>query len=177
MSNRALCIVLFLLTLSGFSFSQETPKVAPLPYDPLELATGPTVVPNTPEQRTLVLNLLERARQNSAMHTPGTTPFSIKVSFNSTGGDSHSQGYGELEETWLNGQTWRWSARLGDFVGKHFGKLTAIRHDEVVITEVTQDRSTGRVFPTNLSLRMKADDSDEKTKQLLKDMSGEGGAQ
>jgi hypothetical protein len=115
MSNRALRVVLFLLTLSGLSFSQDTPKVAPLPYDPLELATGPTVVPNTPEQRTLVLNLLERARQNSAMHTPGTTPFSIKVSFNSIGGDSHSQGYGELEEAWLNGQTWRWSARLGDY--------------------------------------------------------------
>lgn len=115
MSNRALRIVLFLLILSGFSFAQDSPKVAPLPYDPLELATGPTVVPDTPEQRTLVLNLLERARQNSAMHTPGTAPFSIKVSFNSTGGDSHNQGYGELEETWLNGQTWRWSARLGDY--------------------------------------------------------------
>jgi len=115
MSNRALCIALFLLFLTSFSFSQSVPQNAPLPYDPLELATGPTVVPDTPEKRTLLLNLLERARQNSAMHTPGTAPFSIKVSFNSAGGDSHSQGYGELEETWLNGQTWRWSARLGDY--------------------------------------------------------------
>ena len=114
MSNRALRIVLFLLFVSEFSFSQEAPKTAPLPYDPLELATGPTVVPDTPEKRALVLNLLERARQNSAMHTPGTAPFDIKVSFNSVG-DSHSTGYGELEETWLNGQTWRWSARLGDY--------------------------------------------------------------
>ncbi len=114
MSTRALRIVLFLLFVSGFSFSQEAPKTAPLPYDPLELATGPTLVPDTPEKRALVLNLLERARQNSAMHMPGTAPFDIKVSFNAVG-DSHSSGYGEVEETWLNGQTWRWSARLGDY--------------------------------------------------------------
>jgi len=115
MSIRAPRLVLFILFVAAFSFCQSAPKVAPLPYDPLELATGPTVVPDTPEKRAVLLNLLERARQNSAMHTPGMAPFSIKVSFNSTGGDSHSQGYGELEETWLNGQTWRWSARLGDY--------------------------------------------------------------
>jgi hypothetical protein len=114
MSNRALHAALFLLFLSGFSFSQSAPQTAPLPYDPLELATGPTLVPNTPEQRATILNLLERARQNSAMHTPGTAPFDIKVSFNSVG-DSHSTGYGEVEETWLNGQTWRWSARIGNY--------------------------------------------------------------
>lgn len=115
MSNRASRIALFLLLLSRFSFAQAAPKTAPLPYDPLELATGPTVVPDTPEKRTLLLDLLERARQNSAMHTPGAAPFTLKVSFNSTGGDSHNQGYGEVEETWLNGATWRWSARIGDY--------------------------------------------------------------
>lgn len=114
MSIRALRAALFLFISAGL-FSQEAPKVAPLPYDPLELATGPTVVPNTPEQRTNILNLLERARQNSAMHAPGMAPFSIKVSFNSIGKDARNQGYGEVEETWLNGQTWRWSARLGDY--------------------------------------------------------------
>jgi hypothetical protein len=115
MSIRAPRLALFILCFVASTFSQSAPKVAPLPNDPLELATGPTVVPNTPEKRAVLLNLLERARQNSAMHMPGTAPFTIKVSFDSTGGDSHSQGYGELEETWLNGQTWRWSARLGDF--------------------------------------------------------------
>jgi len=115
MSIRALRVALCLLLLGGFSFSQAAPQVAPLPYDPLELATGPTAVPSTPEQRATLLNLLERARQNSAMHAPGMAPFSLKVSFNSIGRDSHNQGYGEMEETWLNGQTWRWSARLGDY--------------------------------------------------------------
>jgi len=115
MSIRAPRLALLLLLVSGFSFSQNAPQVAPLPYDPLELATGPTVVPDSPEKREVLLNLLERARQNSALHTPGMAPFNIKVSFNSTGKDAHNQGYGELEETWLNGQTWRWSARLGDY--------------------------------------------------------------
>ena len=115
MSIRAPRFALFILFVAASAFSQSAPKVAPLPYDPLELATGPTVVPDTPEKRAVLLNLLERARQNSAMHTPGMAPFSLKVSFNSTGADSHSQGYGELEETWLNGQTWRWSARVGDY--------------------------------------------------------------
>ncbi len=115
MSSRLSQVLLSTTLIVSYAFSQTVPKVAPLPYDPLELATGPTVVPDTPEQRAVLLNLLERARQNSAMHTPGTAPFTLKVSFNSTGGDSHSQGYGEVEETWLNGQTWRWSARLGDY--------------------------------------------------------------
>src|SRR5690348_17920159 len=115
MSIRALRVALCLLLLGGFSFSQAAPQVALLPYDPLELATGPTTVPSTPEQRATLLNLLESARQNSAMHAPGMAPFSLKVSFNSIGRDSHNQGYGEMEETWLSGQTWRWSARLGDY--------------------------------------------------------------
>ena len=115
MSIRPSRVALFSVFLVASAFSQSAPNVAPLPYDPLELATGPTVVPDTPEKRELLLSLLERARQNSAMHMPGTAPFTLKVSFNSTGGDSHNQGYGEVEETWLNGQTWRWSARLGDY--------------------------------------------------------------
>jgi hypothetical protein len=115
MSIRPAPIALVILLLVASAISQSALKVAPLPYDPLELATGPTMVPDTPEKRALLLNLLERARQNSAMHTPGMAPFALKVSFNSVGGDVHSQGYGEVEETWLNGQTWRWSARLGDY--------------------------------------------------------------
>jgi len=115
MSLRALRVAFFLLLVGSFSLSQLPAQVAPVPYDPLELATGPTLVPSTPEQRANLLNLLERARQNSGMHAPGMAPFTLKVSFNSLGKDSKNQSYGEIEETWLNGQTWRWSARLGDY--------------------------------------------------------------
>src|ERR1039458_7393551 len=85
MSTRPSLVALFALLLSSAAFSQDQPKTAPLPYDPLELATGLTVVPDTPEKRELVLKLLEHARQNNGMHTPGTAPFAMKVSFNSTG--------------------------------------------------------------------------------------------
>ena len=116
MSSRlSLTAVLALLVASCVFAQSPPPKTAPLPYDPLELATGPTVVPDTPEKRALLLNLLERARQNTAMHTPGTAPFTLKASFNSAGNNSHQTGYGEVEETWINGTTWRWSARLGDY--------------------------------------------------------------
>ena len=106
--------VLVVLLLSCLAFSEDQPKTAPLPYDPLELATGPTAVPDTPQKRELLLNLLEHARQNNGMHAPGTPPFAMKVSFNSTG-TSRYTGFGEIEETWMSGQTFRWSARLGDY--------------------------------------------------------------
>jgi hypothetical protein len=114
MSTRPSLVALFALLLSCAAFSQDQPKVAPLPYDPLELATGPTAIPDTPQKREALLNLLEHARQNNGMHTPGTAPFAMKVSFNSTG-TSRYTGFGEVEETWMSGGTWRWSARLGDY--------------------------------------------------------------
>jgi hypothetical protein len=119
MSTRPLVLIfiallLITLLLSCVALSQDKPKTAPLPYDPLELATGPTAVPDTPQKRELVLNLLEHARQNNGMHAPGTTPFSMKVSFNSTG-TSRYTGFGEIEETWMSPSTFRWSARLGDY--------------------------------------------------------------
>ncbi|HWY21297.1 MAG TPA: energy transducer TonB [Candidatus Acidoferrum sp.] len=116
MSTRpSLAVVLaHALLLSCLAFSQDKPKTAPLPYDPLELATGPTVVPDTPQKRELVLNLLEHARQNNGMHAPGSPPFAMKVSFNSTG-TSHYTGFGEMEEIWMSQSKVRWSARLGDY--------------------------------------------------------------
>jgi hypothetical protein len=114
MFTRLSLTVPFALLLSSFVFSQTTPKTAPLPYDPLELATGPTAVPDTPAKREVLLNLLEHARQNNGMHAPGSPPFAMKVSFNSTG-TSRYTGFGEVEETWMSGQTFRWSARLGDY--------------------------------------------------------------
>jgi hypothetical protein len=114
MSTRPSLVVIFVLLVSSLAFSQTAPKTAALPYDPLELATGPTIVPDTPQKREVLLNLLEHARQNNGMHAPGTPPFAMKVSFNSTG-TSRYTGFGEIEETWMSGQTFRWSARLGDY--------------------------------------------------------------
>jgi hypothetical protein len=118
MSIRALLAVLFALLLSCAALSQnqikDQPKLAPLPYDPFELATGPTVVPDTPQKRDAMLGLLEHARQNNGMHAPGSPAFAMKVSFNSTGASRYT-GFGEMEETWMSPGTFRWSARLGDY--------------------------------------------------------------
>jgi hypothetical protein len=118
MSIRALLAVLFALLLSCAALSQnqikDQPKLAPLPYDPFELATGPTVIPDTPQKRDAMLGLLEHARQNNGMHAPGSPAFAMKVSFNSTGASRYT-GFGEMEETWMSPGTFRWSARLGDY--------------------------------------------------------------
>ncbi len=106
---------LFVVTLfSVFSLAQKSQTVAPLPSDPLELATGPAQSLNDPARRTLALSLLEGVRQNNGMHTAGGAPFAMKVSFESSGA-SHFVGSGEVDETWMNGRTWHWSAHLADY--------------------------------------------------------------
>jgi hypothetical protein len=100
--------------LTTFCVAQKSQTVAPLPSDPLELVTGPAQSLNDPARRTLVLSLLEGVRQNNGMHTAGGAPFAMKVSFESSGA-SHYMGSGEVDETWMNGRTWHWSAHLADY--------------------------------------------------------------
>lgn len=89
-------------------------QVAPIPNDPLELATGPVQIADTPQRRAAVLALLERARQNDYLHAPAGAPFDLKVSFVASG-QSQYNGPGEMEEVWLSPGTWRWTAHLGDY--------------------------------------------------------------
>ena len=105
--------VLILNACAGFVTAQ-TKQVAPVPGDPLELATGPAVIADTPEKRSAILNLLERARQNNNLHVNGMNPFDLKASFDSSGSAGNS-GPGVLEESWLSGATWRWSEHLGSY--------------------------------------------------------------
>jgi len=116
LSVRSLFVFL-LAALSATAFAQTaTPSVAPMPADPLELATGATLKVANPENRALVLNLLERARQNgSELYAVGGPAFHLKVSFTSSG-QSRYTGSGEMEEFRYSRQTsWRWTARLGDY--------------------------------------------------------------
>jgi hypothetical protein len=94
------------------SFGQD--QLAPVPSDPLELATGPVQIADTPDKRAAILALLERARQNDNLHAPAGSPFDLKVSFVSSGQTSYA-GPGEMEEVWVTPGTWRWTARLGDY--------------------------------------------------------------
>jgi hypothetical protein len=109
-------IFLFLAVFASATVAiAQTPlAVAPVPSDPLELATGPTKVLNTPQDRSAVLELMERARQNFDMQAAGTPPYQLKVSFEASGRVAYT-GPGDMEETWLSAQHWQWSAHLGAY--------------------------------------------------------------
>src|SRR5579871_146453 len=81
----------------------------PLPPDPHELATGAVSIAATSADRDAVLALLARALQNSNSHDPGTPPFRFDAAFTS------SAGSGELTETWLSGNRWRFTVDLGGY--------------------------------------------------------------
>ena len=104
--------IAILFTTTGFC--QNRPQLAPVPSDSLELVTGATHVPGTPQERARVLDLLERARQNSDLSTPGGPAYTLKVNFTASGNVQFT-GSGEMDETWISPYVFRWSARLGDF--------------------------------------------------------------
>ena len=61
-----------------------------------------------------------------------------------------------------------WPVRLGDFVGKNWGKVTSIQRDKIVVTETITDNNTGRVYPQNITLQVpqsKEEESDLKALQ------------
>lgn len=103
-------IALVFLSISALS----QPKMAPVPSDPLELVTGATKIPSTPEERAAVLNLLERARQNADLHAAGSAPFTLHVSFSASGNVAYT-GSGDMEESWFAPFSFRWTAHLGNF--------------------------------------------------------------
>lgn len=116
MSSVRPMFIFLLAAVSVCGFAQAAPSTAPLPADPFELATGATLKVANPENRALLLNLLERARQNgSELYAAGGPAFHLKVSFTSSG-QSRYTGSGEMEEIHYSRQTaWRWTARLGDY--------------------------------------------------------------
>lgn len=112
---RPLLVLAACLLIGATLLAQGHSTGAPLPTDPLELATGATMLINSPQNRTLVLGLLERARQSgSELYAVGGPPFSLKLSFTSSG-QARYTGAGEMEETRYSRDLWRWSARLGGY--------------------------------------------------------------
>ena len=111
-----ICLITCALTFLaiGIKLAGQTRKLPPVQYDPLELATGPVEVADSPDKRGAILGLLERARQNNNLHIKGMAPFHLKASFSVVGSDP-SSGLGELEEMWANGSAWRWNAHLGNY--------------------------------------------------------------
>ena len=62
-----------------------------------------------------------------------------------------------------------WPVRLGDFVGKNWGKVTSIQRDQIVVTETITDNSTGRVYPQNIKLVVPESKEEQADLRALKD--------
>ena len=118
---RLLIAFALALVFSSLVFAQNSPvpleptlHVSAPPSDPLELAIVAREVPNTPQARNSVVDLMQHARQNADIRTAGAPPFTMRVSFVANG-DVLYTGSGETEDTWVSWESSKWSARLGDF--------------------------------------------------------------
>ena len=111
---RTLPFLFFLLACGAPAFSQDLP-VAPVPPDPLELVTGTTQVPATAQQRGELISLMNRAETHYALHARGTPPHVLQISFNATASTLYAGGAGQLRETWISGENWRWDGSLGSY--------------------------------------------------------------
>jgi hypothetical protein len=90
----------------------QVPPAAPVPSNPYELVTGKATA--KPADRTQSLALLNKAKAPMRLLSPATAPYFLAVSFAATG-DPANSGQGEFTELWLGSQSWRWTAKLGDF--------------------------------------------------------------
>jgi hypothetical protein len=99
---------------------------APIPADPNEPVIGGVQMPATPADRTAALALLEFARQNNQLRPPDTPPYILRATFNATG-NSMDTGPGEIVETWVSEQSWKWTGSLGSYsVVRSRGYETAV---------------------------------------------------
>ena len=111
-SLRSLLLSFLVISLETTAlFAQGIPWAA-VPPDPNELVTGPAKVLTNPQERSAALELIDRARQNYTFYGQHAPPFTMKVSFVSTGGSQY-EGQGSMEETWLRMGADRWSAKIG----------------------------------------------------------------
>jgi hypothetical protein len=102
-----------LLALTGQDLSQV--PVAPIPPDPLELVTGPTRIPASSQERGALVALMLNAAEKYSLHARGGPAHILQISFNATASTLNPGGAGQLRETWISGQNWRWDASLGGY--------------------------------------------------------------
>jgi hypothetical protein len=90
--------------------SQNAPRIAPVPPDPLELATGQIQSADATASREAALQLLARARNQFALRSNGQA-YDLKVSFavDSLGKTDHD-GAWQMEDLFVPKQGHRWTA-------------------------------------------------------------------
>jgi hypothetical protein len=106
--------ILCLIVGSGLpllTFGRNTPRVASVPNDPLELAAGQIQAASTPEGRIAVLQLLDRARNNYALRSGGQG-YDLKINFAVDSlGQTDYDGVWEMEDLFVPGQGLHWTAK------------------------------------------------------------------
>ena len=123
---RTLPLLFFLAVSAGVCQDVSPMPVAPVPPDPLELVTGPTQVPANAAERGALVQLLLNATEKYALHERGGPAHLLQVSFNATASSRYQGGAGQLRETWINGQNWRWDGTLGSYSLMRISSNTAI---------------------------------------------------
>jgi hypothetical protein len=106
------------LTVSGLAlaaFGQNAPQgkitIAPVPADPLELATGQIQVARMPANRAEALQLLARARNNYQLRN-AQQPWDLKVRFTvDSHGETNYDGAWLMEDRFVPGQGLHWTAK------------------------------------------------------------------
>ncbi len=116
----------FLAILSFLPLAGQTPSIVPVPSDPLELVTGQTQIPAGPQQRSALVTLMGNALANHNLHIRADNPFDIRVSFSAAASTLYPAGQGTLEESWVSGQHWRWTASLGNYSQLQIGSNSAV---------------------------------------------------
>jgi hypothetical protein len=129
---------LLLFMPGATALAQSKLPVNPPPANSLELANGAIHVVETPQERAAVIELVEKARQNADLHSPGSPAFTLKLSFTASG-NAQVTGAGDMEETWLQPYAFRWKVRLGDY------SLTRIATDHGIFDEPAAESVPMRV--------------------------------
>jgi hypothetical protein len=89
--------------------------------DPVNVTPVPVV---TPEDRAAAIAFLETAKQAAKLHMPNTPSWEFNIPFRAYADPNSRMKYlgdGELTETWRNGQSWRWTAKIGDYAIAQYG--------------------------------------------------------
>ena len=70
-----------------------------------------------------------------------------------------------------------WPVRLGDFIGQNGGKVTGIHKDEIIVTETITDHTTGRVYPSNITMKIPKSEAEQRADELLREGTASASAQ
>ncbi len=97
--------------LPAIALAQNAPRVAPIPRDPMELATGQIQSLATTAQRDSALQLLNRARNGYALRNL-RRPWDLKVHFTvDSRGQTKFDGDWDMEDEFAPGQGLYWTAQ------------------------------------------------------------------